>query len=191
MDLFDLISPVISVLSILTIAGQAIILVLGILVLIEALTKRSPGRVTGFVALHGLLLMFIVALVATSGSLFFSEIALWTPCKDCWLQRIFMYPQVVLLAIALWKRDTGIARSILALSLIGSLISIDHYIDQIEAILDPIAHDPLAPCDATGVSCSATEIFEYGYITIPLMALTAFLLNALGSVCMLWRKNGK
>ena len=185
MDLLDLINPVVSLLTVLTIIGQIIALLLAGLLLKELLKIGAPSRMTAFIAKHGLLLMFIVALTATAGSLFFSEIALWTPCKDCWLQRIFMYPQVILLGIALRKRDRGIALYILTLSIIGSLISIDHYIDQIQAIINPIEHDPLAPCDATGISCSATEIYEYGYITIPLMALTAFVLNALAVVFML------
>jgi disulfide bond formation protein DsbB len=135
--------------------------------------------------------MFFVALAATCGSLFFSEIATWVPCKDCWFQRIFMYPQVVLLAIALWKKDKGIAQYILVLSLIGMLIAADHYSDQVEAAWHPVpdangVNTLLKPCDASGVSCAATQIkFAYGYITIPMMALTAFGLNVFGSFFLL------
>ncbi|MCB9808594.1 disulfide bond formation protein B [Candidatus Peribacteria bacterium] len=143
------------------------------------------------VSKHALILMFVVALVATSGSLFFSEIALFAPCKDCWFQRIFMYPQVILLAVALWRKDRTIAWYILALCIVGGALSLDHYSDQWEAILNPIEHDPLAPCDLSGVSCSATYIFELGYITIPLMAATAFLLNALGSITVVLSTNAK
>ncbi|MDA1208453.1 MAG: disulfide bond formation protein B [bacterium] len=132
--------------------------------------------------------MFVVAIVATSGSLFFSEMALFAPCKDCWIQRIFMYPQVVLLGIALWRKDANIAWYILALCLLGGAMSGEHYIEQWEAMLDPIAHDPATPCDLSGVSCSATYIFEYGYITIPLMAGTAFCLNIVGSLSMVLEK---
>src|SRR6266536_1136501 len=35
---------------------------------------------------------FIVAAIATGGSLFFSEIAHFVPCELCWYQRICMYP---------------------------------------------------------------------------------------------------
>jgi len=138
--------------------------------------------------------MFIVAATATAGSLFFSEIAGWVPCKDCWLQRIFMYPQAVLLALALWKKDKGIAPYILALCLIGAAISTDHYIDQVEAAFFPEPSGEelgalMEPCDATGISCAETQIdFAFGYITIPMMALTAFVLNALGSVALLRRE---
>ena len=40
----------------------------------------------------GLWLAWLVATVTTLGSLYFSEIAHFTPCKLCWFQRIAMYP---------------------------------------------------------------------------------------------------
>ncbi len=133
--------------------------------------------------------MLIVAAAATSGSLYFSDIAGWTPCKDCWYQRIFMYPQVLLLAVALWKKDRHIALYILTLSIIGMGIAIDHYAEQVEAAFAAVGApeiDPLIPCDNSGVSCAKTEIhFTFGYITIPMMALTAFVLNMIGSLFML------
>lgn len=166
----------------LTVIGQ----LLSVFFLVLLLAKGS--RLTAVrerIGSHALLLMLIVALLATLGSLFFSDIAGWTPCKLCWYQRIFMYPQVVLLAIALWKRDKQIALYILALSLIGMAIATLHYSEQVQLALNPLNPDLSKPCDQTGVSCARTPVFEFGYITIPMMALTAFLLNALGSVFLL------
>lgn len=179
---------VFDVLTILTVAGQVIACAVIVLLVLRLMKMPIGGRVTEWLACHGLLLMLIVAAVATSGSLFFSEIALFAPCKDCWLQRIFMYPQVVLLGIALYRRDRDIAYSILALSVLGIFVSVEHYAEQWAAILDPIAHDPQKPCDLSGISCSAMYIFEYGYITIPLMAMTGFALNILGSTLMILQK---
>ncbi len=158
---------------------------------VPAAAALLPGRITGrlgaWISRNGLTLMLIVALAATGGSLFFSEIAGWTPCKLCWWQRIFMYPQVLLLGIALWKRDRTIARSILVLSVIGMLIALYHYGEQVHASLLP-PDAALEPCDATGESCARTEIrFHFGYITVPFMAFSAFLLNTLGSLQMLRR----
>lgn len=164
--------------AVLTVIGQLI----AAAVLVLLLTKSS--FISRRIAPHALTLMLITALAATLGSLFFSDIAGWTPCKLCWLQRICMYPQVVLLAIALWKRDVNVARYLLALSVIGVLIAVYHYHEQVVAALTPV--DPSVPCDATGVSCAATQIhFTFGYITLPMMALTVFLLNILGSVAVL------
>lgn len=181
--MFDaFIFPVVDALSVLTLLGDIIIaaILVGFI--------PSLNRIHDIVSRHALVLMLIVALVATCGSLFLSEIAGWTPCKDCWLQRIFMYPQVALLAIALWKRDRDIAVYILALSVIGLTLSTHHYIEQIEATFFAPPVDPLVPCDDTGVSCSKTYTFRFGYITIPMMALTAFVLNALASLIVLRKR---
>ena len=129
--------------------------------------------------------MLIVALTGTLGSLFLSEIAGWTPCKLCWFQRIFLYPQVVLLGIALWKKDRGIAKYILTLSAIGAAIAVYHYSEQIHATFFMDPGETLEPCDQTGVSCATTYTFRFGYITVPMMALTAFALNMTGAWVMM------
>lgn len=170
MNLIALTPTVVQFYAVLTIVAFVISLAITIV-----LFKNSQKNV--FVK-YGLVLMFITSLMATLGSLFFSDIAGWTPCKDCWLQRIVMYPQVVLLLVALYRRDRGIAPYILALSLIGLVLSGHHYAEQVEAAMKPL--DPLIPCDASGESCAATKIhFTFGFITIPVMAFSVFLLNAL------------
>ena len=177
-----LIFPIVDFLSALVLAGGIIIA----LILLGFLPRFT--KIHEYVSKHALLLMLIVATIATVGSLFLSEIAGWTPCKYCWLQRIFMYPQVVLLSIALWKRDRGVAQYILALCVIGAVLSTYHYIEQIQATFFAPPEDALVPCDASGVSCSKTYTFRFGYITIPMMALTGFVLNALGSLIVLRKK---
>lgn len=179
-----MIDSVVYALASLTVLGQAIILLLVVALAMERMGKSSV--ISSWVAGRGLVLMLVVALIATLGSLFLSDIAGWTPCKDCWYQRIFMYPQVLLLAIAIWKKDRNIALYILVLSIIGALIAAHHYWEQVEAAMTPA--DPLAPCDTTGVSCAKTPFFRFGYITIPMMALTAFILNALGSLMIMKKK---
>ncbi len=180
---------VISALALLTILGQAISLVFIANFLWQMTRRDRPTPLTRLLSRRGLLFMFVIALIATCGSLFFSEIAGLLPCKFCWFQRIFMYPQTVLLAIALWRRDRGIAASILVLSLLGMAFASVHYFEQVRAILHPVKiGNPLVACDPSGISCAATQIkFVFGYITIPMMALTAFLLNALTSFSLLRR----
>jgi disulfide bond formation protein DsbB len=121
---------------------------------------------------HSLALAWIVAIVATLGSLFYSDIAGYEPCKLCWLQRIFMYPLAVILGIATFKKDRGIISYALPVLTIGLLISIYHnYIYY--------GGSTPWPCEAfgLGVSCTKRYVFELGYITIPMMSLTAYLLT--------------
>ncbi|MEK6872806.1 MAG: disulfide oxidoreductase, partial [Nanoarchaeota archaeon] len=118
-----------------------------------------------------LLFGFIVSVIATLGSLFYSEILRYTPCILCWWQRIFMYPQVLIFGFAFLKKDNKIANYSILLSFIGGVIALYHYLMQIGAIRG-------STCDIVGysLSCSETFFLSYGYITIPMMALTAFIL---------------
>lgn len=184
---FDLVTG----LSVLTVIGLIIAAVLIVSLLMEIFQKRPVASVS-WCARHAMPLMLVVAATATLGSLFFSDIAGWNPCKLCWYQRIFMYPLVPLLVIALWKKDRNIAVYVLALSVIGMLVAAHHYGEQVALALQPVADDSLVPCDASGVSCAKTEIrFTFGFITLPMMAFTAFLLNTLGAAVMMRRKTAK
>lgn len=159
-------TPIITqILSVLTVLGQIIIVFLLVCLIVR---KRET---LSFVGRNAILFSFIVALAATLGSLFYSEAAGFEPCKLCWFQRIFMYPQVVLLGLALWKRDYRIAIYSIALSAIGAVIAAYHYLLQIGVA-------PSVPCSAVGysVSCSQRFVLQFGYITIPMMAFTAFIL---------------
>lgn len=156
---------------------SAILLILGILIGVYARLTGNIKKILAyplfrFLASRSLILSFIVALTATLGSLFYSEIAGFTPCKLCWYQRILMYPQAVMLGIAAARKDRSIILYSLALSVIGAIIAGYHYLLQIGAV------DEIAPCTTVGYSVSCTETFTmtYGFITIPFMSLVAFLL---------------
>ncbi len=79
---------------------------------------------------YALYLAWVVSLAATGGSLYLSEILGYIPCKLCWFQRIFMYPEVILLGIASYKNDRRQAGYVLPLSIIGGLFSLYHYAEQ-------------------------------------------------------------
>jgi len=134
-----------------------------------AFKNDSKNKVIEFFSRNGLLFAFIVSLVSTLGSLFYSEIVGFDPCKLCWFERIFIYPQTILLGIALVKKDFNIIPYSISLLCIGSIFSIYHnYIY--------IMKTTSAFCGTTGVSCIKRYVFEFGYITIPVMSLTAFVL---------------
>ena len=161
----ELISTVNQTLALLTIVGQIIIVVL----IVSFATKRS--EVLNFFAKHALAFALAVALIAMLGSLFYSEIAGYEPCQLCWWQRILMYPQVILLGVAWLKEDQGIVLYSIALSSLGALIAGYNYLLQIGFV-------PSIGCSAVGysINCSQRFVMQFGYITIPMMALTAFLL---------------
>lgn len=165
----QLVTVVNQFLAILTIISEILVALIILSLLIKTpLTKRFLA----FLQRNSLLFAFIIALIATLGSLFFSEIAKFDPCKLCWYQRILMYPQVLLLGGAYLRKEKNIAFYSMIMSIGGAIIAFYHYLLQIGRIGE------LLPCSAVGysVSCSQKFVLLFGYITIPMMALSAFLL---------------
>lgn len=115
-------------------------------------------------------LIFIVSLFATLGSLYFSEIRLYEPCEMCWYQRILMYPIVILSLIGVIKEDNNVRLYARVMSGIGILVSTYHY--SLQKI--PALGESANAC--MGVSCTVQYINWGGFITIPLLALTAFII---------------
>lgn len=117
-------------------------------------------------------LLFIIwaqSLIATMGSLFYSEIMDYVPCEMCWYQRILMYPLVLIYGYALYKKDIRFAFPGLILSGIGILVSGYHYIIQ----KVPSMQEAGGACGL--VPCNAIYVDYLGFITIPFQALVAFL----------------
>ncbi|MFP5108721.1 disulfide oxidoreductase [Neobacillus sp. C211] len=115
-----------------------------------------------------LLLSWIAAIIATLGSLYFSEVMHFIPCTLCWYQRIFMYPLAIILGVAVYRDDKGIFRYALPLSIIGMLIAGYH------TLLQKIPYLQQFEMCTSGVPCSKDYINWLGFITIPLLALIAF-----------------
>ncbi|GGF15934.1 putative disulfide formation protein [Halobacillus andaensis] len=111
-----------------------------------------------------------VSLAATLGSLFFSEILNYTPCELCWYQRILMYPLVVIYGASLIRKNTEAAAAGLVLSGIGAGVSLYHYMIQ----KVPAFQSAGDSCGA--VPCNAEYINWLGFITIPFLAGTAFII---------------
>lgn len=133
---------------------------------------------------QGLLLYiaWTVSLVAMLGSLYFSEIKGYIPCELCWYQRIFMYPLVLILGIGTFQNDKTVKKFVLPLALVGGSISFMHYLEQ-----KIPGFGGIKPC-VSGVPCNAQYINWFGFITIPFLALVAFVIIA---CCMVFIKPKK
>ena len=154
--------------ALLTIIGQVYLLIFAVYLFI--LKKRDPSVMSG-IKKYAFPFAFFITLLASLGSLIYSEIIGFQPCSLCWYQRIFMYPQVVLLGLAWLKNEKIITDYVLSLSVIGFIIAVYHYLLQIGTV-------PAEFCPAIGYAASCTEDFvlRYGYITLPMMSATVFLM---------------
>jgi disulfide bond formation protein DsbB len=117
-----------------------------------------------------ILLCFLVASVATLGSLFFSEVMHFVPCSMCWYQRIFMYPLVLIFLINLLYPDDKILKYSMPLVLTGLFFSIYHNLLMFDLIPASVV-----PC-VSGVPCSTEYINWFGFVTIPLLSFVAYLM---------------
>ncbi|MDY0406227.1 disulfide oxidoreductase [Virgibacillus sp. 179-BFC.A HS] len=119
---------------------------------------------------NALLFCWVVALAATAGSLYFSEIKGYLPCELCWFQRILMYPLIIVYGVALWKKQLNIALPGAILSGIGMFVSAYHYLIQ----KLPALHETGSSCGL--IPCNTEYINIAGFITIPFLAGAAFIL---------------
>jgi disulfide bond formation protein DsbB len=114
---------------------------------------------------------FAVSAIATGGSLFFSEIAGFVPCELCWYQRICMYPLSIITLLAALTGDHRVARYLLPLPLVGGCVSVYHLLVENGVVSQSTACLVSAPG-----GCATKWINEFGYMTIPTLALTGFVL---------------
>ena len=117
-----------------------------------------------------LLIVWVQSLVAMIGSLFYSEILGYAPCDLCWYQRILMYPLVIIYGAALIKKDIKIALPGIFLSGLGMIVSVYHY------SLQKVSFMQKADGFCRDVSCTLQYENYLGFITIPFLAGTAFIL---------------
>lgn len=148
-----------------------VILFLGLWLAKKRRLNKTGLKILNFFGQNGLLLAFLAALAGLIGSLIYSDVIGFPPCILCWYQRIFLYPQVILLGMAYFKKDKNIFDYSIALSVIGGLVALYNQYLQFGGSL-------FLPCgvDSNAVSCSIRYVFEFGYITIPMMSLTVFAL---------------
>ena len=139
--------------------GGTLIIWLGTLLFSRAALRKELQATT-------LELATLIAIGATLGSLYFSEVRNFVPCEYCWYQRIAMYPLALILLIASVRRDKNIIPYALTLSLAGFGISAYHY--QLQLFPEQSSSCGL---DA---SCTYRWIEVFGFVTIPLLALTSF-----------------
>jgi len=157
------------------VAGQVLVAVFLLVGLLALLGARGPldglRRLFWGYELWG---GFVVASLATGGSLFFSEIANFIPCEFCWYQRICMYPLSILLLVLAVHGDHRAARYLLPLPVVGAGVSIYHMLITYGAVHEPATCQLSAP----GAGCATNWISgeSFGYLSIPTLALTGFLL---------------
>jgi disulfide bond formation protein DsbB len=147
----------------------ALLVVIGVLAIFGVSTPLTTLRRMTWG--YELWLAFVVSGIATAGSLFFSEVANFVPCELCWYQRIFMYPLAIVTLLAALANDHRIARYLLPLPVIGGGVSVYHLLVE-----NGVVHEAQSCRISAPGGCAIKWINEFGYVTIPTLALTGFAL---------------
>jgi disulfide bond formation protein DsbB len=162
-------------LSVLGVVGQVLIglaLVVGVLALLGV---RGPlDWIRNLLWGYELWGAFVVAAIATGGSLFYSQIAGFIPCEFCWFQRVLMYPLSILTLLVAARGDNRASRYLLPLPIVGAGTAIYHMLIEYGVVKEPVGCFKGAPGAGCGTNWIANH--DFGYLTIPTLALTAFLL---------------
>lgn len=152
------------IVSLLTLISNIVfvVFVLGIFV------KDVRSKIFSFVNKNINPILLVISLGAVVGSLAYSEIVGFPPCDLCWWQRIFMYPIPLVAAIAWFKKDNNAVDYMLPLSIIGGIIAF------YQSLVQWGFNVAVTNCTIDGGECGRLYVYEFGYITIPFMALSIF-----------------
>jgi len=141
---------------------------IAVLILNLIFFRSHTNQILIFFKQYTFVIGFLIALTSTMLSLFYSNVVGFPPCELCWINRIFIYPQVILFGMELYKRDKAIIDQTIVLAAFSALTSIFHvYVENGGA-----ASLACATGGPATVSCATLYVYEFGYITIPVMALT-------------------
>jgi disulfide bond formation protein DsbB len=158
------------VLTLVADAVVAVAAVLGIAALISRRARAAWFALAAFVGPQAMLLAWIVAIVTTLGSLYYSLHAGFIPCELCWYQRIAMYPLVVVLGVGWLRRDGKAWVTALPFVVVGAPLSLYHWlVERVPSFAESSSCSAFAPC--------TTPYFEkLGFVTLAWMCLSSFLL---------------
>lgn len=127
------------------------------------LAEAAAGQERVLLGLAGL-----VAVTAMAGSLFYSEVMHFPPCRLCWVQRFAMYPLVPVLGVAAALGGWRVWRLAVPVAGVGLVVSTYHVVIQNMPQLDVVTCSLDNPCTGRFVAV-------YGFVSIPFMAGAAFL----------------
>jgi disulfide bond formation protein DsbB len=168
----DVTRDVTVLLAALGLVGQVLLVCVGLVAVLAVLGLGGPlATLRRTLAGYELWLVFAVTAVATGGSLFFSEVAHYVPCELCWYQRICMYPLSITTLLMALANDYRAARYLLPLPIVGAGVSVYHLLVE-----NGVASQSSSCLISAPGGCGVKWIDEFGYMTIPTLALTAFAL---------------
>jgi len=149
------------------IAMQAAIVVL----VIACITRYRP--ILNRVSAWKKQLLFAVSAAALVGSAVYSNVIGYTACYLCWIQRIMMIGTATVSLFGIVRKSTSkiIVRGSLVFIALGTFVATYHTLT-----LNGIGNGEALCAAIGGISCYQLYVNQFGYISIPVMSLTVFVL---------------
>ena len=176
------------ILAVLGVVGQVLggVLILVALAALAGSARPAPSVLRRLLWGYELWAAFVVAAIATGGSLFFSEIAQLRSVRallvPAHLHVSALDPDA---RSSPFHGDHRVARYLMPLPVVGAGVSVYHLLIENKVIAEP------AQCLISSPGgCGSKWINEFGYMTIPTLALTAFvlLIGFLALAAARWRR---
>ena len=173
--------------------GAIILQIFSVFVIISLFFGPKKNKFLDFTERHFLILGFLISFLSALFSLVYSEIIKFPPCALCWFQRVFLFPQVFIFGTALWNNfKNQLSESRILVKYIIPLLSVGFIVSVYQNFEYYFSETGSTPCDATGVSCYQHLVSEFGgYISIPMLSLTAFISLIALSLVVHFYKKGK
>lgn len=153
-----------------TLVGMGTLVAELVVVVLIVLYTRKDARIDTIIAAAAVPLVFALAFVGSALTLVYSMHFGIAPCPLCWMQRVFLYSQVVIFAVAYFARDIRVYLYGIALSVCGMGVALYQHLLQMS-----VGNLP-CPASPEGVSCAKRFLFEFGHITFPWAAVVVFAL---------------
>ena len=157
LEIMEKMNYILSVGGVLAFLGTAVLLY-------DLKVKRSLATL---VSKWGMLLALFITILATAITLVYSEVFGLIPCGLCWLERMALYPQIILIVVALRFKDKLMPQHGIALSVFGLVVAAYHHYIQ-------MGGSEFIKCPVAGADCAKRYIFEFGFMTFPLLAVALF-----------------
>lgn len=127
-------------------------------------TTRTLKALVQSYASWGMMALSTLGVLMT---LVYSEVFGFVPCGLCWLQRIFLYPQPIILVAGIYQKDARVHLYSMVLSVPGCVIALyQHYLQM--------GGTEFVGCPASGGDCAQRILFEFGFMTYPLLSALLF-----------------
>lgn len=165
--------------ALMAIAGGCAVVGVALAAAVSATGNAAAGRLLNQIRPTALGLAFLAAATCMAGSLYYSEVAGYDPCRLCWVQRFFMYPAAIVLGIALVTRRPKLGWLAAGLSVGGLGVAVYHRLEQ--AFPDSVG----GACSLDN-PCSGRYVNEFDFVTIPTMAGVGFAMVITFTLLSLW-----